>query len=616
MFDVQFVSFFGHLAPNCDSKLMKIFRLPQLTDQHKELLAYILDNKGKLGLATFCSAIVAAMTSFSAWLVKPVVEDIFQSKDLQMLVVIPLAVIGVFLVKGIAAYGSYYLLNLIGQDIIRQLRNRLYDHMQDLPLAFFQHEKTGDLMSRITSDVGVISSMFTSAITGAIKDFLSVVGLLVVTFYMIPKLAVYTFVILPIAALPIFHFGRKVRRTRLGAQRAIADLNAFLHETLVGIKIIKAFNMQEYEKKRFAAKSRRIFRKEMKESKVRAMSSPFMEILGGIGIAFVIWYGGRHVIDGTYTFGAFMAFLTAVGLMYQPLKKISKTNNSIQRGLAAVERIYEILEQKSDIIEPASPVNIQPGSHRISFQNVSFKYDTQLVLQNININVQAGEIVALVGMSGGGKTSLVNLIPRFYDVSHGAVIIDDVDIRNISIASLRRQIAIVTQDPILFNDTVRNNIAYGCPHATEQEIIQAAEAAYADDFINGLADGFNTSIGELGGRLSGGQKQRICIARAILKNSPILILDEATSSLDSESETLVQKALGNLMQDRTTFIIAHRLSTIGYAHRILVIVDGRIVEEGLHEDLLNRGGEYHKLYRMQFAGDHPRVGLSRGGDEG
>ena len=579
---------------------MKPIKLPQLTARHRELLEYVLDNKGKLALATFCSAIVAAMTSFSAWLVKPVVEDIFQSKDLKMLVIIPLAVIAVFLIKGVAAYGSHYLLNLIGQDIIRQLRNRLYDHMQELPLAFFQHEKTGDLMARVTSDVGVISSMFTSAITGAIKEFLSVIGLLAVTFFMIPKLAVYTFVILPIAAVPIFHFGRRVRRTRLGAQKAIADLNAFLHETLIGIKIVKAFNMQAYEKKRFADKSHQIFRKEMKESRVRALSSPFMEFLGGVGIAFVIWYGGKHVIAGTYSFGAFMSFLTAVGLMYQPLRKISKTNNSIQRGLAAVERIYEILEKKNDIIEAAAPVHLESGSHRISFQNVSFKYDTRPVLQNININVRAGEIVALVGMSGGGKTSLVNLIPRFYDVSAGAVLVDGVDIRKISIASLRRQIAIVTQDPILFNDTVRNNIAYGFLDASEQEIVHAAEAAYADDFIKVLPEGYDTSIGELGGRLSGGQKQRICIARAILKNSPILILDEATSSLDSESEILVQKALGNLMQGRTTFIIAHRLSTVGYAHRILVIVDGRIVEEGQHRELLDFDGEYRKLYRMQY----------------
>jgi subfamily B ATP-binding cassette protein MsbA len=596
---------------------MTLFRLPQLTSQHKELLSYILDNKGRLALATLCSSAVAAMTSLSAWLVKPVVEGIFQSKDPQMLVQIPLVVVGVFLVKGIAAYGSYYLVNLIGQDILRQLRNRLYNHIQDLSLAFFQRQKTGDLMSRITSDVGVISSMFSSAITGAIKDFFTVIGLLVVTFYMIPKLAAYTFVILPLAAYPIFHFGRKVRHTRLGAQKAIADLNAFLHETLTGIKIVKAFNMQEYEKKRFAAKSRQIFRKEMKESKVRAMSSPFMEFLGGIGIAFVIWYGGKHVIAGTYTFGAFMAFLTAVGLMYQPLKKISKTNNSIQRGLAAIERIYEILEQKSDIIEAASPVNIQPGSHCISFQNVSFKYDTTMVLQNINLEVKSGEIIALVGMSGGGKTSLVNLIPRFYDVAEGAILIDDVDIRSTSLTSLRQQIALVTQEPILFNDTVRHNIAYGRQDASEAEIIEAAKAAYAYDFIKGFTAGFDTSIGELGGRLSGGQKQRICIARALLKDSPILILDEATSSLDSESETLVQKALGNLMQGRTTFIIAHRLSTIGYAHRILVIVDGRIVEEGLHEQLLERRGEYYKLYQMQYA-ENPlqNIQTTAGGAEG
>jgi subfamily B ATP-binding cassette protein MsbA len=296
--------------------------------------------------------------------------------------------------------------------------------------------------------------------------------------------------------------------------------------------------------------------------------------------------------------------LTAVGFLYQPLKKLSKLNNAVQRGLAATDRIFDILERKSDIIEAPSPVQIVPGPHYIVFDKVSFKYDTTMVLQDINLTVKSGEIVALVGMSGGGKTSLVNLIPRFYDVTEGAVLIDDVDIRNVSIAALRRQVAVVTQEPILFNDSVHNNIVYGCQDASEKQIIQAAKDAYAYDFITSFPDGFNTSIGELGGRLSGGQKQRICIARALLKNAPILILDEATSSLDSESETLVQKALGNLMQGRTTFIIAHRLSTIGYAHRILVIADGRIVEKGVHEQLLDRRGEYYKLYRMQFADNH------------
>jgi subfamily B ATP-binding cassette protein MsbA len=513
-------------------------------------------------------------------------------------------VIAVFLTKGAAAYGSYYLLNHVGQSVIMGLRNRLYSHIQDLPLAFFQREKTGDLMSRITNDVTIITSMFTSAITGSIRDCFTIIGLLSVTFYLIPKLAIYAFVVLPIAAFPIFHFGRRVRRVRRGAQEAMADMNSFLHETIIGTKIVKAFGMEDQEKKRFTAKSRKIFRLEMKEARVRAVSSPLMELLGGFGIAFIIWYGGRDVIAGTYSFGTFMSFLTAVGFLYEPLKKLSKLNNSIQRGLAAVDRIFEILKRKSDIVDAASPVTIPSEPQRIVFDDVSFKYDTTMVLQHINLTIDAGEIVALVGMSGGGKTSLVNLIPRFYDVTEGAVLFGDTDIRNISIQSLRRQIAVVTQEPILFNDTVSNNIAYGCPGATEQQILEAAKAAYAYDFIKRFPTGFNTSIGELGGRLSGGQKQRICIARALLKNAPILILDEATSSLDSESETLVQKALGNLMQGRTTFIIAHRLSTIGYAHRILVIVDGRIVEEGLHQQLLDRRGEYFKLYQMQYADHH------------
>jgi subfamily B ATP-binding cassette protein MsbA len=583
---------------------MNIAKLPKLTGRQKELLTLIKDRWVKLAAAAGCSAVVAAMTAASAYLVKPVVEKIFEQKDAQMLMLIPLMVIAVFFAKGVAAYGSYYLLSHVGQSVIMRLRNRLYNHMQDMTLAFFQQQTTGDLMSRITNDVAIISSMFTSAITGSIRDCFTIIGLLSVTFYLIPKLAIYAFVVLPIAAFPIFHFGRKIRRVRLGAQEAMADTNAFLHETIFGTKIVKAFSMEDHEKKRFEGKSRKIFRLEMKEARVRAMSSPMIELLGGFGIAFVIWYGGYGVIAGTYSFGTFMSFLTAVGLVYQPLKKLSRLNNAIQRGMAAVDRIFYILERKSDIVEAPSPVIIQPKPHGIIFENVSFKYDKVWVLRDINLNVKVGEIVALVGMSGGGKTSLVNLIPRFYDVTRGAVLIDDVDIRNASIASLRSQIAIVTQEPILFNDSVRNNIAYGNLDASEKKIIEAAEAAYAYDFIKRMPSGFDTPIGELGGRLSGGQKQRLCIARALLKDAPILILDEATSSLDSESESLVQKALGNLMKGRTTFVIAHRLSTIGYAHRIVVISDGRIVEEGIHEQLLARQGHYYRLYQMQLADNH------------
>jgi len=582
---------------------MKSLKSSKITQRHKEMLSLAKDNWPRLALAVVCSSIVAAMTSISAYLVKPAVEKIFEQKDTQMLVLIPVVIIVVYTIKGVAAYGSGYLLSYVGQDIIRRLRNRMYSHIQDLPLAFFQREKTGDLMSRITNDVAIISSMFTSAITGSIRDGFTVIGLITVTFFLIPKLAVFTFIVFPIAVYPLFYIGRKIRRVRLGVQESWADLNVFLHETFSGTKIVKAFNMEDHEKNRFAQKSRKIFRLEMKENRVREMSSPLMELLGGLGIGFIIWYGGRHVTSGTYSFGAFMSFLTAVGLMYQPLKKISRLNNAIQRGMAAIDRIYDILERQSDIIETVSPVDIPSGSHRIAFEKVSFKYDRELVLKNITLRVKTGEIIALVGMSGGGKTSLVNLIPRFYDPTEGQVLIDEVDIRQISIARLRSQIAIVTQEPILFNDTARSNIAYGTPEASEQQIADAAKAAYAYEFIESFPDGFDTSIGELGGRLSGGQRQRICIARALLKDAPILILDEATSSLDSESEVLVQKALGNLMEGRTTFVIAHRLSTIGNADRIIVIVDGRIVEEGRHDQLLSLRQEYYKLYQMQFAND-------------
>ena len=580
---------------------MKLFKSPQLTHRQKEMLSVIKDSWLRLLASAVCSAMVGAMTAATAYLVKPAVEQIFEQKNMHMLVLIPAAIIAVFAIKGLAAYGSGYLLSYVGQEVIRRLRNRLYNHIQDLPLAFFQRNKTGDLMSRVTNDVAIVSAMFTSAITGSIRDGFSIIGLIAVTFFLIPKLAVFTFIVFPIAGYPLYYFGRKIRRVRLGVQEAWADINAFLHEAFTGTKIVKAFCMEEHEKKRFAQKSRGIFRLEMKENRVREMSSPLMELLGGLGIGFIIWYGGRQVIAGTYSFGAFMSFLTAVGLMYQPLKKISRLNNAIQRGMAAIERIYDILEQKSDLIETDTPVEIRPGSHRITFENVSFKYDRDLVLKNINLKAEVGEIIALVGVSGGGKTSLVNLIPRFYDPTDGRILLDEVDIRQVAIEALRARIAMVTQEPILFNDSIRNNIAYGMLTASEQQIEAAAKAAYAYDFIKGFPEGFNTSIGELGGRLSGGQRQRICIARALLKDAPILILDEATSSLDSESEILVQKALGNLMKGRTTFVIAHRLSTIGNADRIIVIVDGRIVEEGRHDDLLDRRQEYYKLYQMQFA---------------
>jgi len=572
----------------------------RLKSRHRQLLGMIMANRFRLLAAMTFSLVIAASISAIPFLLKPVLDDIFINKDAAMLKLIPLAVILLYFLKGVGMYGEAYMMNHVGENIIRLLRNRLYDHIQDLPLAFFHREKTGVLMSRITNDVNIVKAMVSTAVASFFRDVFTIVGLTAVIFYRDWKMAFFAIVILPVAFYPIVEFGRRVRRVSTGCQEAMAEMSAFLHETLSGNKIVKAFSRESFEKERFFQKTQALFGLEMRAVVAKSLSSPVMEILGGIGVAFIIWYGGSRVIAGTHTAGTFVSFLAAVILLYDPVKKLTRLNNAIQQGLAAVDRIFGILEEPSDIIEAENPVVIQPGPHRVALCGVSFKYDDVRVLKDISIDVRAGEVIAFVGMSGGGKTSLVNLIPRFYDTSDGRVEIDGVDIRKAGIDSLRNQIAIVTQEPILFNNSVRDNIAYGKQDATDQEVEKAAKAAYAHNFIMSFQDKYDTRIGELGARLSGGEKQRICIARALLKDARILILDEATSSLDTEAEMLVQQALENLMKGRTTFVIAHRLSTIAYADRIIVISSGRIIEEGKHDDLLARRGEYYKLYQRQF----------------
>jgi len=586
---------------------MKKITKPALRDRHRRILALIKENRFRLYLSMVCMLVIAVATSATAFLVKPVLDDIFFNQDTFMLKIIPLAVILIFFLRGLAMYGQNYLMNYVGENIVRKIRNELYARIQDLPVAFFHKEKTGVLMSRVMSDVGIIKTMVSTAVTGSLKDCFTIVGLTIVIFYRDWKMAVFALVILPLAFFPIVEFGRRVRRITTGYQETMADLSSFLHETFAGNKIVKAFGMESYEKKRFYEKTLGLFKLEMKAIIASSMPSPIMEFLGGLGIAFIIWYGGSKVLAGTSSAGTFFSFMAAVLMLYDPVKKLSGLNNAVQQGLAAVDRIFDVIEQESDIKEPENPAILKRGPHRVSFENVYFKYENEMILEGINLDVQAGEILALAGMSGGGKTSLVNLIPRFYDVSQGTILIDGIDIRKASIASLRDQMAIVTQEPILFNDTVRNNIAYGNLNASDEEIQRAAKSAYAYDFIQGFPDQFDTNIGELGARLSGGEKQRICIARALLKDAPILILDEATSALDAESEMLVQKALENLMKGRTTFVIAHRLSTIEYANRIIVIVNGRIVEEGRQEELIARQGEFFKLYQMQHNNGQDKI---------
>jgi subfamily B ATP-binding cassette protein MsbA len=511
----------------------------------------------------------------------------------------------VYLVKGSAMYYQGYLMNRVGRSIIRNFRDTLYGHIHDLPLSFFHSEKTGTLMSRLIHDVQIIKNMVSTAVTGALRDACSVIALTTTTFLLDWKMASFTFLVLPAAFYPIYAFGRRIRKISTRGQEAMANMSTFLHETFAGAKIIKAFGMEDYEKQRFFQKTKHLYKIEMKEVKVDELSSPVMELIGGIGIAVGIYYGGYRIFHETLTPGTFFAFISATVLLYQPVRKLSKLNLNIQKGLAATDRIYDILERDSEIVEAAHPVPIPDGPHSVVFEDVCFRYVSDgaaapLVLQDINFAADPGEVVALVGMSGGGKTTLVNLVPRFYDVTSGAIRIDGIDVRDAELASLRRQIAVVTQEPILFNESVRANIAYGNPAASSEAVEKAARDAYAYDFIQNFPEGFDTRIGELGSRLSGGEKQRICIARALLKDAPVLILDEATSALDSEAEIVVQKALENLMKGRTTFVIAHRLSTVTHADRILVLVNGRIAEEGTHAELLARSGAYRRLYEMQF----------------
>jgi subfamily B ATP-binding cassette protein MsbA len=573
----------------------------QSVSLYLRLLRLVIPHWRRLAVAMACMLGVAACTAASAYLVKPVLDDIFINKKAGMLKVLPLAVLLLFLVKGLCEWGHVYFMSYVGQRVVSQVRQQLYDHLQILSLSFFDRTPTGVLMSRITNDVNLLQAAVSSAITGMLKDCVSVVGLIGVVFYRDWELALVAMVVLPFAFFPIVKFGRMLRRISTKSQQSIGDISVILHETISGNRIVKAFGMEEYEKARFSRENMRYFYYYMKSVSVRALSSPVMEFLGGLGVVFIIWYGGSSVIRGVSTAGNFFSFLAALLLLYEPVKRLNTMNNTIQQGVAAAQRVYDILDTPREIQDRPGAVHLLPMNQGLELRHVQFCYDREPVLNDINLTVAAGELVAIVGASGAGKTTMVNLIPRFYEVTGGAIMIDRMDIRQVTLTSLRAQIGMVTQQTILFNDTVRNNIAYGDIGKSEEEIVAAAKAANAYDFVTRMPKGFDTVVGEQGVRISGGERQRLCIARALLKDAPILILDEATSSLDSEAELEVQRALDTLMAGRTTLVIAHRLSTVKNADRIVVLADGRIVEEGRHAELLKANGEYRRLYELQFA---------------
>lgn len=551
----------------------------------------------KLLIAMAAMIVVGGFNALQAYMVKPLLDEIFYKHDGRLLNLLPLGLLLVFFVKGIFYFTYSYLLEKTGQSVIRDLRNQIYAHLNDLSLSFFHKTPTGELISRIINDVSMLQGSVSHALIHLLRDFFSVLGLLGVIFYMDWRLATVSLVFLPMAAVPIIVFGKKFRRISTNYQTKLGEATSQLHETIAGVRIVKAFCMEGFEKQRFAGKMQRLMDILMAETKYRCLSHPLMEFLGGIGMALIIWFGGVQVLQGHSTPGTFMSFLTALIMLYEPVKGVSQINSTLQSGMASATRIFALLNIRPDIREAPDAIEMPPFNRSIVLSDVSFSYeDNPPVIKHLNLRVNRGEVLAVVGPSGSGKTTLANLIPRFYEISQGSLLIDDVDVRRFTLPSLRRQLALVTQQTILFNDTVRNNIAYGRNDCPEQEIIEAARAAFALDFIMELPQGFDTIIGESGARLSGGQQQRISIARALLKDAPILILDEATSSLDTESEREVQRALENLMQNRTTIVIAHRLSTIKNADRIIVLKDGQLVEAGTHTQLLDLEGEYSSLY--------------------
>ena len=569
---------------------------------YKRLLHYVKPYWRRMVLAIVSAILLAGANTSIAWIVKKIMDDIFAEKNMHMLTLIPIAIVALYFLKGLFGYGQAYLMGYVGIRVVTDIRNEIYHHLQTLSLAFFTKNPTGVLMSRLSNDTTLLQSTVSNSITSLLRDALTIIGLTGYTFWVNWKLALISYLIILWAIIPIQIFGKKSRKFSTKGQRKMADISKFLYETISGIRIVKAFCMEDYENRRFSEENFRFFKIMIKRLRIRSLASPTMEMLGGFAIAGILYYGGYSVIKGYITPGDFFSFVAAFAMMYKPVRDLNRLNQMVQEGLAAAVRTFEVLDFKADVVDKPNAI-VQPRiKEQIEFRNVSFQYDEELILKDINLKVKVGEIIAIVGTSGTGKTTLVNLIPRFYDVTSGAILIDSVDIREGTLKSLRDQIGIVTQEIILFNDTIKNNISYGSMSKSDQEIIAAAKAAYAHEFIIDTPNGYDTIIGERGVKLSGGQKQRIAIARALLKNAPILILDEATSSLDSKAEEEVQVALEKLMEGRTTFIIAHRLSTIKKAHRIIVLSDGRMVEEGTHSELLALQGEYHKLYKMQFHG--------------
>lgn len=578
-------------------------------NRYIRLLKYTKPYTLRLVLAIICTVLASAGNLYIPWIVKGMIDQVLTQRDEMMLNIIALSIVGIYFARGVCFYGQSYFMAYVGQRVVVDIRTEIYRKLNSLSLSFYDRNKTGSIMSYVTNDVAALQGAFVQSAIDMFTEGVILIGSLVALLILDWRLALFTFLTVPAVYLVINAFGKKLRASGHSIQERAADITSVLQEKIASARVVKSFVREDYEINLFEQENHRNFRANMKNAQLSALLTPLIEFVAALGITLILWYGGHQVIDGYMTAGSLVAFLLYAVNMSNPIKRLTRVYAEVQRAMAAAQRVFSILDKVPDIIDKSDAIVLENVKGNVEFQDVVFEYnENEPVLNGLSFAAEAGKVVAFVGPSGAGKTTIGSLLPRFYDVTSGKILIDDIDIRDIKNASLREHIGVVPQETILFNGSVYDNILYGRLDATKEEVIEAARFANADSFIKNLPNGYDTLLGDRGLNLSGGQRQRISIARALLKNPQILVLDEATSALDTESEKAVQDALDRLLVGRTSFVIAHRLSTIQHADVILVLDKGKIVEQGNHESLLKQNGLYAKLYQAQFHDNDTGIG--------
>lgn len=568
---------------------------------YMRLLAYIKPYTRRLALAVVCIVMAAGANLYLPWIIKDMIDDVLMSKDMVMLNLIAAGILVVMFTRGVFYYGQSYLVSYVGQRVIIDVRSVLFRKFQRMPLSYYDKQQTGTVMSYITNDVAVMQSAIVDNLIELVTEGSILIGSLAMMIYLDWKLSLLTLMTIPLVGFAMKIFGRKLKRSSTVIQERVAEITSLLQESISAIRVVKSFVRESYEIKRFEEQNWRNFQAAMKNVKLSSLLTPTVEFLAAIAVTFIVWFGGYEVVNEVITAGELVAFLTYAVNLANPVKRLSRVYAAIQKAMAAADRVFAVMDLDEKITDVPGAKPLPPIKGKVEFKDITFSYkEGQPALQHISLKAEPGQMIALVGPSGSGKSTIANLIPRFYDVDSGVITIDDHDIRQVTADSLREQIGLVPQETMLFSTSVMENIRYGRLEATDEEVIEAAKAANAEEFIKELPEGYDTKLGERGLNLSGGQRQRLAIARAILKNPRVLILDEATSALDTESEKIVQDALDNLMVGRTSFVIAHRLSTIFNADQIFVVENGHLREHGTHEELLAAGGLYSNLYNIQF----------------